>query len=749
MAGPADCLEGVLQTVTGPGMGVYWQPTATPDAVDQHLRELTGAMTTPGKVTVFVRGDKVDVGIDPALRNHLHRDSGLQGDLQIKVVDREGGLVTTGDVERSVANALDLPVASTRWAADRIAVDDAGRVSLTGTPSAYLVLPDAVNAQRRAAVDALAGNFASVGEFMSSAAGNLSGLGADSAATPHTAWHALGAYLTAIRASGASVPAAVTDLLRQPMLTAEQLAAAIGNGADPQPARPDGLADHLLSNPGDFALVIGGGQIHTLAPGAGGGLEWLPPGQTTPVPFETDGATDRLTELLEQPEARVLVLNQRGVPQQTLPLDRVPAAPPAAINPPTGTTVGPQGQVQVGAWPDKTTNRLGLDTVNLRNVPTIMVDARFPEGTKASDPVKYLQPRLTDALTNAGFRHFVQDNRPLIISTADTPQVRQAAESFGGVVVYPVQTADGMEVKSSWKMHVPGSLEPVALGDGQFLTQTMVNQAVGAIDAMPALDNNVPPVLKDLLSLNSYSEAQTHWSDNFTELRAPTMGEALGQLSDVVPADRWFNVMRLTHAVASNTEAFRSMPQPIEPTVRNSIDTERALPGGTTADLQFVFDFLTSRELAPLTPGTAAPGPYQTRLLWDGLLFRMMLGRNLSAAEAMVLINGVNADDYSRAVMDPARFDAAESHAAIFAAIHTLEQDGLATLRAGGDGVMAVNIDWEALKAQLAKCPNGADRAALLFRFKNVLQPHLEDLGLDQLAKPSLGRLNNLIYLCH
>jgi hypothetical protein len=128
-------------------------------------------------------------------------------------------------------------------------------------------------------------------------------------------------------------------------------------------------------------------------------------------------------------------LGRNGVRQETVPLDRVPAAPPAAINPPTGTTVGPQGQTQIGSWPEKTSAGLGLDTVNLRDVPTITVDARFAEDMKATDSVKNLSPRQTTALTNAAFRHFVQDSRPPIISTADTPQVRTAARLFGGVAV--------------------------------------------------------------------------------------------------------------------------------------------------------------------------------------------------------------------------------------------------------------------------------------------------------------------------
>ncbi len=739
MASPADCLEGFLHTVTGPGIGVYWQPAGTPDPIDDHLRSVTPSMTTPGRVTVFVRGDQVATGIDPALRVNLLRDAGLRAGLQVKVVDANGDPVADADVERSVANALDLPVTSTRWAVDRVGVDAAGQVTGDGTPSAYLVLPDAVNAQRRAAVDAMAGRFSSVDEFMRAA---------EPGAGPHSAWHTLGAYLTAIHSVGATVPPAVADLLRQPMITPNQVVEAIGGPEGPQPARPDALQSHLQRHPGNFALVVGGEQIHALVPAGDGSLQWLPAGRNTPVPFAVDGAVDPFTELLEQPGARVLVLDPNGVRQETPPLGREPAGR-SPINPPTGTTAGPQDQTRIGMWPEQTTSRLGLDAVDLGGVPTIMVDARFAKDAKATDSHKDLEPRQITAVTNAGFRHYIRDSRPLVISTADTPQTRETAARSGGVAVYPTKVATGLDVTSLWSMHVPGAAEPIVLGEGRLLTQTMVNRALHELGEMPALDNRVPEVLRNLLSLNSYEEARDYWSANFTELRSPAVGDAIDRLAGSVPAsDRWLNVMKLAHTIAQRTDSFQHGPRPIEPTVRNSIDAEAALPAGVTVDLQFVFDFLTGRGLAPLAPGTEAPGPYQTRLLWDGRLFRMMLDGALPAGDAMVLANGVHGDDHSRATMDPGMFDASDSHAALLAAIRLLVDNSLAALQRGADG-KGMDIGWEELTAQLAKCRNGEDRLVWHFRLRDVLQPHLAAAGLLDLSAPALSRLRNLIYLCH
>ena len=743
MAGIAECLEGALHTVMGPGMGIYWQPAGAADAVDRDLMGLTGEMTTEGRVTLFVRND---VPLDEALRNYLHRDPSLLGDLDVRVVGPNGEPAGLADEQR-VANFLDLPVKSSQRPG-AFKLDANGSMTLDER-APRLVLPETVEAQRTAANKALstpraadpAGRFAAVNSYSSSPTllDRQPTYGALPAGEriPHTATHALGVFRTYV---GDGVPGAVRDLLLSPqMITPHQLVAAIGGADALRPARPEQLANHLTANPGRFALVLGQGQAHFLLPDAENNLHWAPPGGTGTVPFDVEGMHDPFTQLLEGKDARVLVLDPNGAVVPIDGLDKVALAPPAEFNLPTDARALPGGGTMIGQWPEQTVRKLGLDQVDLTGTPRIQVDVRLNPGTKD------LAPGLDNALHNAGFRYFLHDNRPLVLSTVETPQVIEAANLSGGVALYPTPLP-GLDSNVQWNLHVPETGATTVLGTGK-LTQDMIEAAKAALAQLPTLYRGLPQQLKNLLSLNSYAEAREHWSNNLADLRSPEVGEALRSLAAEFPHEPVVQVMRLAHTIGERTD-FRFADPPIEPKVRNSLETEPALPPELKADLSFVFDYLTARDLSPATPGGEPPGPYQTRLLWDGLLFRMMLGRNLTRDESLILINGVNADEYSKAVKSPEALAVSGAHAAIFNAIHQLEQAGLAWLNEPDKGNQHVNINWGELLSAV-DCLPGEDRVPWHFRLNKVLEPHLEASKMLKQVGPALAEMRSMIYLCH
>ncbi|MGW0435751.1 hypothetical protein ACWDV4_24825 [Micromonospora sp. NPDC003197] len=752
----ADCLEGALRTVLG--QGFYHQPAAQPDAVDGLLINVAEGLSVPGELHLFVRQQAPR---DEALRRYLDQlDPALRAELSVVALDDSGHLVTDPAELRSLADWLDLPVhapVEVKHSDGFVPVDQAARATPL-EPIAYQALPTGLAAQRKAATEALreppaavadASENVSVGmtqvrQWLDRAAAIRAELGLPPASNvplsggraTHTTTYAAGAYLARF---GSPAKSSLVDLLQHRELNPRQVVEAIG-GADTATttAAPTVVASHLRRHPGHAALVIASDQVFWLMSDATGALHWVDPRSAlTPVSFDVDGAQDWRTAVLERNSTQVLMVDASG---RRTELDRSVAPAPVPIAPislPTDARSGQHGEVLIGAWPPENQTKHHLSNLDATNLPVIAVDVRHIPGTQQ------LEPTQLNALNNASLRHFLNNARPIIVSTAGSAQVTQLAHQFGGALISRVPTNLGFE----WQLHVPavGHTETLA---GPQLTQAMIDRAGAALAALePVLPKPLPPVLVELLSVNTYDEARAHFRDNFEKFRDPAVGEAMRDLTAKFPQNDLLQVFRLAIEIGQRAP-FLAGETPLEPTVRNSLDPEQPLPAGRPIDLTFVFDYLSARSLPPAQPDAPPLGDHQTRQLWDGLLLQAMLGQQLSRAQAVVLARGVGEMDAERALRVANAPETARAHASIFDTIGALLKIGQARRTSLVDGVVRPEADWRSLLS-IANCLTGADRVPWHYRFRDVLEPHLTQVGITEQLSNELAEIRDLIYVCH
>ncbi|GAB2964941.1 hypothetical protein GCM10027280_62210 [Micromonospora polyrhachis] len=746
----ADCLEGALHTVLG--QGFYHQPAAQPDAVDSHLINVAEELSVPGEVHLFVRQHAAR---DEMLRRYLDQlDPAVRGELSVVALDNSGNVVTDTAQLRSMADWLDLPVHAPLTVGHRdglIPVDQTARQTAL-PPIAYQVLPSGIAAQRQAALEALrdtppaAANantnvsaaMANVHRWLDRAEAIRTTLGLSPAvdaplpgARPtHTTMYAVGTYLA--RFGSTTLPALV-DLLHHTELTPQQVTEAIGGPDATTSATPTVVANHLLRNPGHAALVTASDQLFWLLSDAAGAPHWVDPRSgRTPVVFDVDGAQDWRTAVLERSSTQVLMVDATGRRTEldrSVPQTRTPTAP---ISLPTDARAGEHGVVLIGAWPPGNQTKYGLSNLDSTNLPVIAVDVRQLRQS--------LEPTQLNALRNASLRHFLNNARPIIVSTAANSQVAELAKQFGGALLSRVPT----KLDSEWQLHVPDAGLTTTFADPQ-LTQAMVEQAAAALAALGPVHEPLPPVLVELLSFNTYDEAGAHFRDNFEKLRDPVVGEAMRVVAARFPQDNPLQVFRLATEI-SQRAPFLAGATPLEPAVRDSINAEPPLAPNRPIDLTFVFDYLTSRGL-PAQADTQPVGAHQTRLLWDGLLFQAMLGQQLTRAEAVTLARGVGEVDAERARRVAGAPETSQAHAMIFDALGSLVEKSVKG-DLPGDGVVGPRVNWKA-QLSIADCLTGADRVPWHFRIKEVLVPHFKQLGVAEDLHEELTEIRDEIYFCH
>jgi hypothetical protein len=339
-----------------------------------------------------------------------------------------------------------------------------------------------------------------------------------------------------------------------------------------------------------------------------------------------------------------------GPALETAPV--VPLAPlPPKLTQPEGSNF--TGRVlTVGKWvgQQETVRRQVHDLANASSRPVFQIGAHL----NAND-----WRLLTDTARLFGM-HGVT---PTLVLLNDSPQVRDLAREFAAVTM---RASFGALGGNAWTVQSPDGRERTFSGG-------LTRAVVAATDEFAVQSPwTVPQVLAEWVNVaqRDWRDAERFLAQNHAALTAPGID---GMLESLVERDtgarlrfgpRWIDraANYLANDGVQDTTAQReptptalkedatltalraahrnAMQQPagggpvIEPQAPNVGTVERQQL--TSLNNEFVFDYLTGRELA-----AEAKEPGASRILWDGLLFHAMVSNALTRADAVALARAV------------------------------------------------------------------------------------------------------------
>ncbi|MCI4061382.1 hypothetical protein MRQ36_01840 [Micromonospora sp. R77] len=743
-----ECLGGTLQSV--PGRGFYFQAGLTGgDLVDEALRSTAQDIPVPSQVAMFLRTD-----IEPAhrdgLRSYLENlDSAARAIITLVALSPLGVLVDATRL-REFADRYDLPVyapASMRGEESFVAVDATG-TETAAEPAAHLVLPRNAMAQRTAlerlsaALERSAADPAAQAEQWLSIVGDLQAeLGVEPAPTAdqdayrgreeHATTYAIGTYISLFHRA----PDQLTDLRTRtrPLGVGETFDVI---GARPAMVEPQRTIDFLRTHPGAAALVSGLSfssptrQLLWLTSGGDGALSWADPRAGERVPFSVDSSADWRTSVLYGEETVTAVFDSNGEPTALpdVPAEILTSVPPAPlIGVPPGAIARPRdGMVLIGDWPESAQKRLGLDRIDVTGLPVVALDVQELRTERTLDPGQ------RNVLGTTLQRLQAAGARPIVIASARSDVVEAIVQRHRGTLmqVIPKNLDFTIEVRTgSTVSRTSGPLDQQAVNDAA---------APGQDRPLP-----VPPVVRGLLNTDTWEQARDYVQANLAELTTRSAVDGLREMreattepeqndlpgtAELAPSDRRLRAFEVIAAIGTNV-GFRAGETALEPTARLTMTTEPPIAFDRSVDLTFVFDYLTARSLPPIANDSHVPGPYQTRLLWDGLLFQAMLDRKIAPQQAVVLRDAADQSPADTARITIGELPTGHAHALIFDAVSRLLERYFPEFATNaGRGA-----DWETVREHLRAvltetCLTGEDRVPWHFRLEKVFLPLAESL---------------------